>query len=103
MYWLLVYSNLYHSVPIRAAAEDFVPLDEVVVFTPGEVRKCVNIEILDDNIEEGDTAEIFSVQVLAAPGEGNIGVDIQLLQVFIVDSDCKHNYTASIYCILAIS
>lgn len=75
-----------------------------------ETRKCVNITILDDNIEEGDVEETITVQVVAT--EPQITLDFGILTVRIMDSDSellqardslasKLNYISSLFAILS--
>lgn len=66
-----------------------MPLEEIVTFNVGDgTRKCVDITILDDNIEEGELAETFSVQLVSTtpPSEG-VTVDFDLVTISIIDSD----------------
>ena len=55
-----------------------------------ETRKCVNITILDDNIEEGNREETISVQVVSTdPPSLGIFPDASILSVSIMDSDSE--------------
>ena len=74
------------------AGEDYEPLDRVPLsFEVGELRKCINITILEDNLEEGDVGEIIGVQLLSGSSsdEENIIINFNLVFVSILDSDSK--------------
>ena len=76
----------------KIANTDFIPLEEEVRFSAAstETRKCVNITILDDNIEEGDTEETINVQVLSTdPPSPGIFPVASILSVRIMDSNSE--------------
>ena len=63
-------------------------------FKVGELRKCINITILEDNLEEGDVGEIIGVQLLSDSSssyEDDIRINSSLLLVSILDSDGKYD------------
>lgn len=67
---------------------DYEMLDTMLTFQPGDTRQCVNITIIDDNIEEGNIPEDFDVQLLPVTG-GGLDFDPTNLEIEIVDSDSK--------------
>ena len=63
-------------------------------FEVSELRKCINITILEDNLEEGDVEEIIGVQLLSGSSssdEDYIGINSNQLLVSILDSDGKYD------------
>ena len=78
------------------AGLDFIELEEEVRFFAASsvTRKCVNITILDDNIEEGDREETISVQVVSTdPPSLGIFPVASILSVSIMDSDSELHET----------
>ena len=62
-------------------------------FEVSELRKCINITILEDSLEEGDVGEIIGVQILSgssSSGEDDILINSNQLSVSILDSDSKY-------------
>ena len=61
-------------------------------FEVGELIKCINITILEDNLEEGDVREIIGIQLLSVSSssdEDDIRINSNLFLVSILDSDGK--------------
>ena len=73
------------------AGIDFVTLNEEVTFGVGATRMCVNVTILDDEVEEGDVERNLFVRL--SPGTGgtdNLDIDFDILyEIIIEDSDGK--------------
>ena len=87
--------HIHVHVHVRTARVDYQPLDRVTLsFEVSELRKCINITILEDNLEEGDVGEIFSVQILSVSSssdEDDILINSNQLLVSILDSDGKYD------------
>ena len=64
-------------------------METTLTFGPGEVRLCVDIVIIDDNIEEGSQPESILVALSAPTGDLSIPPELQILNVNILDSDSK--------------
>lgn len=62
-------------------------MDREITFNVNQLRKCINITIIQDNIEEGDTPENVRVQLV--PRDGDIVVDFTVLDISILDSNSK--------------
>jgi len=69
-----------------------VAFDGNLVFNVTERRKCINITIIDDNIEEGLVPETINVQIRDVRGS-SIEATIGLGKILIKDSDsmCLHS------------
>ncbi|KAK3760699.1 hypothetical protein RRG08_010672 [Elysia crispata] len=67
------------------ADSDYKPIDETLVFTPGQTSKEIHIEIIDDNEYEPD--EVFFVRVTMDPEEPATIGNKSICQVTIVNDD----------------
>ncbi|CAD7941387.1 unnamed protein product [Amoebophrya sp. A120] len=71
------------------AGEDFVHIEGTLTFNPGEAEKTVTVEIIDDDIYEGD--ELFYVDLSEASGPPGVTVEIPKLEetatITIIDDD----------------
>ena len=83
------------------AGEDFEALDLVILsFEAGELRKCIDITIIEDGLEEGSEPEYIALQLLpdSFSGQDDIDINVRLYQVAILDSDGKYSISiASLY------
>ena len=78
---------LLHVTLLTAAELDYIPPDDTLRFSAGELRDCFDIQLVDDRILEEDI-EIFNVRVMATEGSGNdIIFSRDTLEVRIVDDD----------------
>ncbi len=68
-----------------ADATDFVPADIVVEFAPGQTNALVYVQILDDELVEGD--EPAALQLSAPSGGATIG-SVSNATLVIVDDEC---------------
>ncbi|XP_059478036.1 sodium/calcium exchanger 2-like isoform X2 [Neocloeon triangulifer] len=68
--------------------EDYIPVNEVITFEPNEMRKTVNIEIVDDNQWEPD--EEFFLKLSLIPTENNENVQLghmSIMEITILNDD----------------
>ena len=74
-------------------------------FEVGELRKCINITILEDSHEEGNEPEYIVLQLLSgsSSGQDDIDINLSLYQVAILDSDGKYIIAIPIVSLYRIS
>ena len=86
---------LVHSVLFTATAgEDYYGFTHTVIFSPGETRRTVSVQILDDEVVE--TAESLVVR-LAEPQNADILVSRALLTIVDDDSDSNQEVVAEVF------
>ena len=67
---------------------DYGPLDVVLIFEACETRKCVNVSILDDFVEEPE--EFFTYHLMRTPDlNPRIQLEPATGKIVIVSLDCE--------------
>ena len=67
------------------ANDDYSPVNEDVVISPGQQSQCIDIAILDDDILESD--ETLSISLTA--DQLGVNIDVSEAIVTITDNDSK--------------
>ena len=67
------------------ANDDYSPVNEDVVISPGQQSQCIDIAILDDDILESD--ETLSISLTA--DQLGVNIDVSEATVTITDNDSK--------------
>lgn len=90
---LIVHSN-YIFFPL-AGGLDFVPINQILMFGPGEQRRCVSITILNDQECEDRPNEVFTVLIrgddprcVLQPSALTVTIDDIGLHSTLSDPDC---------------
>ena len=74
------------SFSITAAPDDYEPLDVTLMFDECETRRCVNVSIVDDFVDEPDKNFLYSLE--RTPDlHPRIDLDPTLGEMEIVDND----------------
>lgn len=77
----LTYAHIYSIAPA-----DYTPTTVGLTFNPGNIRRCVNILIEDDNRIEGDS-EVFGADL--ATSDSDINLDPRTAAIVVLDNDGK--------------
>ena len=85
---------------LHAGDDDYIPVSVNVTFDLGEVEQFVNISIIDDAILEGTEVFIGAIQLLDAPS--NVDLQLNLTTITIVDNDSKQCYVTELLYIIII-
>ena len=69
--------------------DDYIALNEVLTFAPGETEKTVTIEIVDDNQWEPDEEFFLKLSLLPDEREGVQLGRISIMEITIINDDGK--------------
>uniref|UniRef100_T1JBM0 Calx-beta domain-containing protein n=1 Tax=Strigamia maritima TaxID=126957 RepID=T1JBM0_STRMM len=87
--------NIHNKVEIRVetidgaatAEEDYVPIDQIIVFEPNEVEKEVEVEIIDDNAWEPDEEFFLRISVPAGMEDEVVLGRVSIMEIVILNDD----------------
>lgn len=68
---------------------NYRPVNEERTLTASMSQTCINVEILDDGVENGNNVKSFSIQIDEVFSTGDVTVNAALLNIQIQDSDRK--------------
>lgn len=78
--------QLFYNIQ-STADEDYLPLDEPLIFTLNDTSFNVTLEILPDSVVEED--EVFVAQFVVPVGENAVILQHRRLTVTIINDDSK--------------
>lgn len=83
-----------HYVCQFIADDDYMPLDETLVFTDSEMM-CVPIYIINDTLIEAEEEFSIELTVIGYPSETNVEIDEDEKDIIIISEDGNSIYDTS--------